>query len=528
MTAPSAPRVLVIDNDPRIGELLKVTLQRRGYRVCVAEGTGSALLDHAKAQAKRFRPHVAIVDLRLIDDFMDERSGLDLLPDLQSARCILCSAHLNANVTLEAAHKYKAFAWVDKYDLEALYDAVERAAHEASACKRGIHIQWPASWHRKEMVQRIFADAEHLPDDSIFDDLIAQLFLDRERFYPDTVSGAVNGLESVIRGRSAVIKIFPEEQLEPKILKMGNAQRIAHEDECYRRYVKDYTPNLHATQLERSTGFWDLGGAVYSFIGSSEQALPTFAIHYAGEEDIDKIVQPLRHFFCVVWRNHYEQAAPATYTTLYDAYQNAFNIEGRIRLIEERLFPTLQQLLRFDWQDPTVWVTEFGRDSTVRNSRQAITHGDLHGDNLFVEQGRAWIIDFERTGPGHALRDFAELEVDIFTRLAQGKQLDWPALLALAQTIVQPTTPATPVVLSPAVANNGAAAKAVAVINEIRALAQELVRHSDQREYLWGMLFDALFIASIHSADEEQKLRAMLLSTVICERLRTWGSPWVR
>ena len=44
-----------------------------------------------------------------------------------------------------------------------------------------------------------------------------------------------------------------------------------------------------------------------------------------------------------------------------------------------------------------------------------MTHGDLHGDNLLVDKEHAWAIDFEHTGSGHILRDFAELEVDILS-----------------------------------------------------------------------------------------------------------------
>jgi streptomycin 6-kinase len=162
----------------------------------------------------------------------------------------------------------------------------------------------------------------------------------------------------------------------------------------------------------------------------------------------------------------------------------------------------------------------------VRTARQAVTHGDLHGDNLFVEKERAWIIDFERTGPGHALRDFAELEVDIFTRLANPQQLDWPTLLELALALVRPATPTAAIMPTALINATPAALKALNVIKEVRSLAQEVVHHTDQREYLWSMLFDALFIASIGSAAPDQQLRAMLLSALICERLSSWGEQW--
>ena len=68
--------------------------------------------------------------------------------------------------------------------------------------------------------------------------------------------------------------------------------------------------------------------------------------------------------------------------------------------------------------NPVTWVLKHRVDSSTLSARQAITHGDLHGDNIFVDDIHAWAIDFERSGEGHILRDFTELEVDILTRLA--------------------------------------------------------------------------------------------------------------
>lgn len=525
MTATAAPRVLVIDNDQRIGELLTFNLSRRGYEVQMAEGSGATLLEEAVTTANRFRPHIAVVDLRLIDDYVDEFSGLELLPQLQSARCILYSAHLEARVTLKAAQEYHAFAWVDKFQPEDLYAAGQRAAYEACASVRDVTIHWPASWRRKEMVSRLFPDTTATPDISILDDLIAQLFPNNTRFYLETVTGAVNGLPSVLRGRSAVIKIFPDD-LEPKVLKIGNANRIRGEDNRYRRYVKDQLPGLHATRLERNITFWDLGAAIYSFIGSAQHIRPTFALHYSSKTDVATVVQPLRHFFQTVWGNHYEHAEPLSQPTLFAAYDEALGLTDRLAYIDETLFAELELHLPRQWKEPVAWLHRFGHDSAIRGMKAAVTHGDLHGDNLFVEGRRAWIIDFERTGPGHALRDFVELEIDIYTRLVDDACFDWHTLLDLALALAAPNDPTMPIRPSALAQENPDAMKALGTIQAIRQLAHELVRYQDQREYLWGLLFDALFLTSIPSVPRGQRLRAMLLSMVICERLCMWGVPW--
>jgi thiamine kinase-like enzyme len=50
----------------------------------------------------------------------------------------------------------------------------------------------------------------------------------------------------------------------------------------------------------------------------------------------------------------------------------------------------------------------------VAETSIAITHGDLHAGNLLIDDSNnIWVIDFERTGEGHVLQDFIELESDL-------------------------------------------------------------------------------------------------------------------
>lgn len=51
------------------------------------------------------------------------------------------------------------------------------------------------------------------------------------------------------------------------------------------------------------------------------------------------------------------------------------------------------------------------------------------------DTGNIWVIDFEPTGKGHILQDFAELEADIINRLESHNQ-NIPSFYKLCLTVV--------------------------------------------------------------------------------------------
>ena len=63
-----------------------------GFRPVVAKGRGRALRDDAIRKAQQERCHLALVDMRLVNDRdPGDRGGLELIPDLFPASSIICS-----------------------------------------------------------------------------------------------------------------------------------------------------------------------------------------------------------------------------------------------------------------------------------------------------------------------------------------------------------------------------------------------------------------------------------------------------
>jgi hypothetical protein len=231
--------------------------------------------------------------------------------------------------------------------------------------------------------------------------------------------------------------------------------------------------------------------------------------------------------FGEVWSQLYQRSQPyEPAITLFQAYDQLLDLEEHLRAFpnqEEQLaFPGFQVHLI----NPIAWVLRHKSDSMIPGSRQAITHGDLHGNNFFVDGLHAWAIDFERSGPGPLLRDFTELEVHIITRLTAFSETDLSLLYDSATLLTQLSKPEIPLRPTARLLQNAEIAKALGVVGGLRDLASDVTRYQDFREYLWGLLLDAVFVATLAPEKSPQRERALLFASVICGRLRNWNKEW--
>ncbi len=136
---------------------------------------------------------------------------------------------------------------------------------------------------------------------------------------------------------------------------------------------------------------------LYSFVGVPRGRLPSFAKFYGEQQKPEAIAKPLQHFFTEVWGDLYRDAAKVEQSLFY-LYDEVFHLEERLLAFPnqevKRSFPGVTVPL----PSPVSWVLRHKSGSLIPYTRQAITHGDLHGDNLFVDKSHAWAIDFEHSG----------------------------------------------------------------------------------------------------------------------------------
>jgi hypothetical protein len=246
--------------------------------------------------------------------------------------------------------------------------------------------------------------------------------------------------------------------------------------------------------------------------------MPTFSTFYA-QHDPQTILEPLKHFFATVWKPHYDVASIQNNVCLYDLYEETLHLERKYEKlgVDRPVLEPLPTLLI----DPLIWVRQHRQDSSHEDVRFAITHGDLHGDNLFADNRNAWAIDYGRSGLGHALRDFAEIEVDIVTRLTAIE--DFKVFDQFAEAVVAALVSAFP---SPSVSwpvgescDLTEASKALAVIQGLHNIATEIGLLADSREYMWALLIDTVFVMLARATESTQRKHAQRFGAVLCAGL---------
>ncbi len=523
MRIPKSGRVLVIDDDPRVLEDIQAMLDGTD---CMAEGVigrGQRLVTEAKKKAKAFRPHVAVIDLALIDDPSD-RMGLELLDSLGPACCIIYSAHLDIELTRRLRDEYGVDYFSKSEPPEHLLKAIRDGLHSHCAGFCGFMPQFPHDFDATTIV-RVLLDESMRPPCECVQDVLRQLFPEVTRLSLTMLSGQETDLQSVSRGHSFVAMGHPQGGVSV-VVKFAPVADMYKEARNYRDYVEDKLGGRFYAQLKEHILSWELGGATYAFIGNvSAQAAGShpFRQFYRSMQKAETILQPLDYFFRAVWGVIHYSKPRMQKGCLFDAYNRDLALADKLEAFPDtcriRLPGFAHPLI-----NPISWVQSHINKSPSE-WYEAITHGDLHADNLFVDGVHAWAIDFERTGPGHILRDFAELEVDILTRLAfpAGQTSDSTPLYQLLELLkmllrpeaLNPETHSQD--CQPVLGIDGE--KARSVVMGLRKIANDVTGCDDAREYYWALLFDAVFVACLVREDSPQRERALLLGAALCKRL---------
>lgn len=525
------PRILIVDNDPKARISYQSLLMYWEFEPILAMGAGAGLLADARKKAKEACCSLALIDLRLIDEYNEQdTSGLQLAEELGDYLLpIILSGHQNINVLRKLLQKHIEINFISKQDSrESIEETLNSEAAKVTAAKRNLIFENP------EVLDEIALTAlgkhtGNYPDQIA--DVFARLFprASRLRFEKLELRPASSNISTVPRPNSVVLKVH-EGSLEPYVVKLARTEKIKKEITNYHNHIHRRLTGNFSAHLERSASHWDIGGAAYSYVGDFD--VTTFSRFYE-ERSPSEIEECLTTFFGRLWGKHYENARDESNVSLFKLYTNVWDnwYEKRKNdFFKTRFKDTNIPGIKLNTPEPIQWFQEKianpAHDTSLMDKvRIAVTHGDLHGDNLLVDSQKiVWVIDFERCGEGHILQDFIELEADIFNRLEEHNE-NLPAYFKMCATILKQKQ--IQGFSTETASEDPRIEKALRTISKLRELANQHTKLTDAREYLLGLLFNMMFRAAmIYKTNPAKNHRPLLLASLICDRLDHWDSTW--
>lgn len=346
-------------------------------------------------------------------------------------------------------------------------------------------------------------------------------------------------------------------------LKFGPRTSIDREVLNYNKFVKPYI--RRSTRLEYGP-VWSrqMGALAYTFVGDDVKSVETLRTYYKDVANVsdEALCDILEHLFsqtCARWYEERDNISKQDLKPLDILYREQLNLldplqvsklqetftkllkgnssdQKVFKLVKDRLLEVnLGEKLKITLPNPLTFCFEKHCSTASKkkhdrerhffpvSSQYATTHGDLHASNVIVNQdGHTWLIDFYKTGVGHVLRDFAELESDIKFTLFNSKSLS--ARYQLEKALLAPKSLEEP--LAPAFTPSPQQARALAAISRLRQLACKLTDTNASREYYMALLFYALksmggFTSGSGTTQDNRitQSHALLSAAMLCQRL---------
>ncbi|HAW50176.1 TPA: hypothetical protein DCX16_04435 [bacterium] len=533
-------RILLADNDPSVLEALKNRTEKEGYIVFTAKSP-----DEAKELLKKERIHLAIIDMRLIDHGdMKDISGIELAKEIDPLI-------IKIILTGFPSHETQRMATSDSFGGIA-YDYISKPDDPPSALIESIKKAFDDKIKINFELKIILKDDKpsgtfvYLEDEKAFEFLLDEISIKgieaeeekkkieeelgevfKKLFY---LAEKITILPLSSRGysKTGVVLVEPSQDDEgtfaPRIVKFGPRKDIERESQNYKNHVKPFV-QLRPTEAEEPAYTKNLGGMIYTLVGSrNPETICDFREYYSNKEAEDLRIT-LKELFEETCERWYQNRGNKVDMELGELYKEQIGLTQK--KLEKALKDTFQNymgktLINFpglekDFINPVIWLKDKVFHFSTYRCR---THGDLNGKNILVdEDGHPWLIDFFRTGYGHILRDFVELEVDIKFNYLETSNIK--ALYEFEKSLISPKKFDEPYYFENK-NNISELEKVFAVIKSLRNLAHDVVKPSnDLLEYYIGLLYHTINIIRYDKA-KDVKRHALLSASLICERLEKW------
>ncbi|MEA1964010.1 MAG: sigma-54 dependent transcriptional regulator [Candidatus Aerophobetes bacterium] len=139
-------KILLVDDEPHILELLSVSLEGEGYRILTANNGKEAV-----TQVEKEKPHLALVDIRMPD--MDGMKVLHQIKEINKATSVIIMTAYGAMNTVVEAMKLGAYDYITKpIDMEKLKDLIKRALEAKALAGKVAYRENPEEKYKLENI----------------------------------------------------------------------------------------------------------------------------------------------------------------------------------------------------------------------------------------------------------------------------------------------------------------------------------------------------------------------------------------
>jgi CheY-like chemotaxis protein len=523
-------RVLVVDNDEDMRDMLAFRLDIAGYRVFTADSMAAAL-----DLLEREVVHLAVLDVRLDDDSRPgDHSGFELGTRLPPYIPYIAFTAYEDVGNLRLANRLGSRIQSKATDdaIPQLLDLIDDTFRTRAQVNVDLAIRLPDGGSCDDLARQIEVSGPPDAPQPGGDDLVRILqtlffeaaevevapLLPPEKAPTFSQSGSL-----LVLARTSYPGLG---RAEPVVVKLSSAEEARREAESYPQ-IEPFLHGSRAASLRRVAYSRRLGGLLYSLIDDEDlDTIGNFEQVYH-RYDAPRLVALLERFFGQMLGPLFKSARREQ-VDLAELYAEALRLTPAkldAALLHLRPEAAARELrlpgLAEPLLNPAAWLREGdGFRRFPATAPVCLCHGDLHGRNILVDSAdRFWLIDFACVGQSHALRDFAELEVDIKFNLL--RENDLGALLPFERRLLAPARFGEP--LPAGEHANPLLRKAHAVLDALRRIAAEQLRlDGDIREYYLALLFHTLKVLRLSSIPDPRKQHALLAAALICRRLDAW------
>lgn len=533
-------RVLIVDDESRWRETPAKVLQRGGFDVATFENIHDAL-DAIVSDIF----HVLVLDIRMQDFDESNTEGMQMLEKLSNLhvgvgremQVIMLSAHGTKEQMRKAFAQHQVADFVSKDDFDSLQflQQVQQLFQDEIQINLKLEIHWQDVVPEQLMVDRRI-EGKYIKKGDVevqqklaleLEDLLCRLFYKARSI----------AIKPLISGKSGAGVMWVEPFYEagagqPVVVKFGDVTDIFEEYRRFADYVVPFIGGGRTTTAQLPRRTLHLAGIVYTFVGRDNERLQSFADFYnlADHQMLRNLVENLFGETCAKW---YASPGTLTLVDLTDAYMKSlrFTFDMLDRAIDDKKFRTgvkCSPALSFRaLNNPREFMNPVSAARNIRLQRPTYvcnTHGDLNEGNILIdEMGHTWLIDFLRSGPGHILRDVAELDITVRLRVLEPEAATLTERLAMEETLCTIERFSQLDGLETAFpTDNRALAKAYAATVKLRQKARELVRHNsndDMSEYYIALFYYSLNLVRFFDIPIIQREHALLSASLLAERI---------